>query len=191
MSEREKFEIAYENTHKPIIARPYPKLENGLYQYLEIHEAWELWQAATAQAVPQGCVLDQAIAICENLANEWDSDAVVSNKNYAGECASKIKAIKSLALPEGYVVVPTTNVHTFYQDDDEPENCCNDESEFDLLGDCLDDGDIIVVNKITSAHLPSEKFYGTWVVDASTRKFKLFCSYGEARQAIKAAQGDE
>ena len=53
MSEQERFEIAYENTHKPIIARPYPKLENGLYQYLEIHQAWDLWQAATAQAAPQ------------------------------------------------------------------------------------------------------------------------------------------
>lgn len=99
-----------------------------------------------------------------------------------------VAAVLAKAVPEGFVVVPTTNVHTFYQDDDEPENFCNDESEFDLLGDCLDDGDIIVVNKITSAQMPSEKFYGTWVVDASNRKFELFVSYAEAAQAIKAAQ---
>lgn len=49
MTEQERFETAYENTHKPIIARPYPKLENGSYQYLEIVQAWELWQAATAR----------------------------------------------------------------------------------------------------------------------------------------------
>lgn len=101
------------------------------------------------------------------------------------------RELQAQAVPEGYVVVPTTNVHTFYQDDDEPENCCNDESELDLLGDCLDDGDIIIVNKITSAQLPSEKFYGTWVVDASNRKFELFVSYAEAAQAIKAAQENE
>ena len=98
------------------------------------------------------------------------------------------QAATAQAVPEGCVVVPTTNVHTFYQDDDEPENCCNDESEFDLLGDGLNDGDIIIVNKITSTQLPSEKFYGTWVVDASNRKFELFVSYAEAAQAIKAAQ---
>lgn len=49
MTEQKRFETAYENTHKPIIARPYPKLENGSYQYLEIVQAWELWQAATAR----------------------------------------------------------------------------------------------------------------------------------------------
>lgn len=64
------------------------------YVNIEMQQHWTTWQAATAQ-VPESCVLDQAIAICENLANEWESDAVVSNKNYAGECASKIKAIKA------------------------------------------------------------------------------------------------
>lgn len=101
------------------------------------------------------------------------------------------QAATAQAVPEGYVVVPTTNVHTFYQDDDEPENCCNDESEFDSLGDGLDDGDIMTVNKITLAQIPSGKFYGTWVVDASNRKFELFGSYAEVKQAIKAAQENQ
>lgn len=57
MTEQERFEVAYENTHKPIIARPYPKLENSTYRHVEIAQAWDLWQAATAQVVPEGFVV--------------------------------------------------------------------------------------------------------------------------------------
>ena len=151
MTERERFE-RYKAAERGIEYKRFKLIRDiheetygvRYHQLTQMASDWKLWQAATAQAVP-----------------------------------------------EGYVVVPTTNVHTFYQDDDEPENCCNDESEFDLLGDCLDDGDIMVVNKITSAQMPSEKFYGTWIVDASNRKFELFVSYAEAKQAIKAAQEGE
>ena len=100
MTERERFE-AYFKTRKDFVTLgsmfgdPLHKNEIGAYELPQARQSWETWQAATAQAVPEGYVLDQAIAICENLANEWDSDAVVSNKNYAGECASKIKAIKA------------------------------------------------------------------------------------------------
>lgn len=50
----EAFEEAYSNICKPIIARPYPRNENGEYFYKEIHEAHLMWQAAKANAVPDG-----------------------------------------------------------------------------------------------------------------------------------------
>ncbi|MNZ00036.1 hypothetical protein D3C78_166160 [compost metagenome] len=53
----EGFEQAYSSIFSPIIKRPYPRLENGDYKYIEIDQGWKLWQAATAQAVPEGFVL--------------------------------------------------------------------------------------------------------------------------------------
>lgn len=53
----EGFEQAYSSIFAPIIKRPYPRLENGDYKYIEIDQGWKLWQAATAQAVPEGFVL--------------------------------------------------------------------------------------------------------------------------------------
>lgn len=53
----EGFEQAYSEIFSPIVKRPYPRLENGDYKYIEIDQGWKLWQAATAQAVPEGFVL--------------------------------------------------------------------------------------------------------------------------------------
>ena len=53
----ESFEQAYSEIFSPIVKRPYPRLENGDYKYIEIDQGWKLWQAATAQAVPEGFVL--------------------------------------------------------------------------------------------------------------------------------------
>lgn len=44
----EAFEEAYSKICKPIIARPYPRNEQGEYIYKEIHEAHLMWQAAKA-----------------------------------------------------------------------------------------------------------------------------------------------
>ena len=49
----EGFEQAYSKIFSPIVKRPYPRLENGDYKYIEIDQGWKLWQAATAQAVSQ------------------------------------------------------------------------------------------------------------------------------------------
>lgn len=49
----EGFEQAYSEIFSPIVKRPYPRLENGDYKYIEIDQGWKLWQAATAQAVPE------------------------------------------------------------------------------------------------------------------------------------------
>lgn len=53
----ESFEKAYSEIFSPIVKRPYPRLENGDYKYIEIDQGWKLWQAAAAQAVPEGFVL--------------------------------------------------------------------------------------------------------------------------------------
>lgn len=47
----EGFEQAYSKIFSPIVKRPYPRLENSNYKYIEIDQGWKLWQAATAQAV--------------------------------------------------------------------------------------------------------------------------------------------
>ena len=47
----ESFEQAYSEIFSPIVKRPYPRLENGDYKYIEIDQGWKLWQAATSQAV--------------------------------------------------------------------------------------------------------------------------------------------
>lgn len=49
----EGFEQAYSKIFSPIVKRPYPRLENGNYKYIEIDQGWKLWQAAKAQAVPK------------------------------------------------------------------------------------------------------------------------------------------
>lgn len=49
----EAFEEAYNKICKPIIARPYPRNEQGEYFYKEIHEAHLMWQAAKAQVLQQ------------------------------------------------------------------------------------------------------------------------------------------
>ena len=53
----ESFEQAYSEIFSPIVKRPYPRLENGDYKYIEIDQGRKLWQAAKAQAVPEGFVL--------------------------------------------------------------------------------------------------------------------------------------
>ncbi|MBJ9901972.1 hypothetical protein [Acinetobacter bereziniae] len=101
-------------------------------------------------------------------------------------------AAKSQTTPEGFVLVPTENISTFYQDDSEPENFCTYEADLDILGDGLDKGEIMVVNKYTQAELTKEKFYGAWCEIETTfgtsRKFKIFKTYDEAKQAMVEAQ---
>ncbi|KQW88192.1 hypothetical protein ASC84_12510 [Acinetobacter sp. Root1280] len=76
------------------------------------------------------------------------------------------KAAKSQATPEGFVLVPKDQITCFWQDNNEPENFCNSPSDFDSLGDCIDLGDIMQINKHTQANIGTEKLYGTWVADA-------------------------
>ncbi|WP_063454632.1 hypothetical protein [Acinetobacter johnsonii] len=65
----ESFEKAYSEIFSPIVKRPYPRLENGDYKYIEIDQGWKLWQAATAQAVPEGFVLVDKHQLAQLMAN--------------------------------------------------------------------------------------------------------------------------
>ena len=85
--------------------------------------------------------------------------------NMAWEMWSSGQAAKA-QVPEGFVLVPKENITHFYQDNDEPENFCSNESDFDCLGDCIDLGEIIEINKFTQAHVNKEKLFGTWFAEA-------------------------
>ena len=65
----ESFEQAYSEIFSPIVKRPYPRLENGDYKYIEIDQGWKLWQAAAAQAVPEGFVLVDKHQLAQLMAN--------------------------------------------------------------------------------------------------------------------------
>ena len=76
------------------------------------------------------------------------------------------KAAKAQAIPEGFVVVPKENIFCYWQDNDEPENLCSNESDFDCLGDCIDLGEIMEITKFTQAHVNKEILFGTWFAEA-------------------------
>ena len=76
------------------------------------------------------------------------------------------QATKAQAVPEGFVLVPKENISCYWQDNDEPENFCSNESDFDCLGDCIDLGEIMEINKFTQAHVNKEILFGTWFAEA-------------------------
>ena len=76
------------------------------------------------------------------------------------------QAAKAQAIPEGFVLVPKENISCYWQDNDEPENFCSNESDFDCLGDCIDLGEIMEINKFTQAHVNKEILFGTWFAEA-------------------------
>lgn len=96
------------------------------------------------------------------------------------------QAAKAQAIPEGFVVVPKDNLSVFWQDSDEPENFCSSESDFDDLGDCIELGDIMEINKHTQAHIQTEKLFGTWFAEAidPSEKANFFVGTHEECMAI-------
>ena len=76
------------------------------------------------------------------------------------------QAATAQAVPEGFVLVPKENISCYWQDNDEPENFCSNESDFDCLGDCIDLGEIMEINKFTQAHVNKEILFGTWFAEA-------------------------
>ena len=76
------------------------------------------------------------------------------------------QAAKAQAVPEGFVLMPKENISCYWQDNDEPENFCSNESDFDCLGDCIDLGEIMEINKFTQAHVNKEILFGTWFTEA-------------------------
>ncbi len=82
------------------------------------------------------------------------------------DCWETWQAVKAQAVPEGFVLVPKENISCYWQDNDEPENFCSNESDFDCLGDCIDLGEIMEINKFTQAHVNKEILFGTWFAEA-------------------------
>ena len=103
----------------------------------------------------------------EDFEKAWQENRHIweSTKNlakamfYAGQA-------KAQAVPEGFVLVPKENISCYWQDNDEPENFCSNESDFDCLGDCIDLGEIMEINKFTQAHVNKEILFGTWFAEA-------------------------
>ncbi|MFX7404503.1 hypothetical protein ABTJ08_18865 [Acinetobacter baumannii] len=79
---------------------------------------------------------------------------------------------KANAVPKGSILVTESEIDTFWQDDEEPENCVNKEKDFNCLGDCLDIEDIISITKQRYAYISAEKVYGTWVAKFEAGELK-------------------
>lgn len=79
---------------------------------------------------------------------------------------------KANAVPKGSILVMESEIDTFWQDDEEPENCVNKESDFNNLGDCLDIEDITSITKRRVAYLTASKVYGTWVTKLEAGQLK-------------------
>ena len=127
---------------------------------MDIQEENNLIQEAfEVEADEVGFCLDQKWGDYENPYENSDT-ALAFNLFKKGWLA------KAQAVPEGFVLVPKENISCYWQDNDEPENFCSNESDFDCLGDCIDLGEIMEINKFTQAHVNKEILFGTWFAEA-------------------------
>ena len=117
----ESFEQAYSEIFSPIVKRPYPRLENGDYKYIEIDQGWKLWQAAKAHEAEKlkGCVLvpvqcpdpDFADSLFDELSKkaigEFGDDLLIHFSDIDEEkiWALMVEAAKAQAAPEGFILV--------------------------------------------------------------------------------------
>ena len=128
---------------------------------MEIQEENNLIQEAfEVEADEVGFCLDQKWGDYENPYENSDT-ALAFNLFKKGWQAAAAQAV-----PEGFVLVPKENISCYWQDNDEPENFCSNESDFDCLGDCIDLGEIMEINKFTQAHVNKEILFGTWFAEA-------------------------
>lgn len=87
-------------------------------------------------------------------------------------------------VPDGFALVKVANVKTWYQDCDEPENWCNNDNELDVLGDCIDDDDIIAVNIIKDCVISSVQKFGVW-------KIQMIDEHGDIHKTFMLADSRE
>ena len=205
--EREVFEVFfYENClvqwEKDISETLFQKFESGDYEYVRLQSSWLSWQAAKAQAVPEGFVLIKASDRDQEVLELIDQRDYMESQ--AEELKDKLQALYGVDFGEqsscnfpfqnaidyndsDLVLVEKSKIRTWYQDDDEPENFCNSESDLNCLGDCLDDDDIIAVNIHESAHISTRKVFGVWKSNSPTdiqSKFVLVDSHQEAEEIV-------
>lgn len=79
---------------------------------------------------------------------------------------------KDQHLPKGSILIFENEIKTMWQDEEEPENCVNNEKDFNCLGDCLDIEDISSITKQRYAYISAEKVYGTWVAKFEAGELK-------------------
>lgn len=185
-----------------------PMSESGRREVFpeQIHELWkekESLKAHDTEITPEITeALDSEISQLENAFIEkhfLDNDEaeqlemLIAKAMKLGELYAKRDA--KAQVPEGFVLVSESKISCFYQDNDEPENCCLDASGFDSLGDCIDDGEVMLVNKFTQANISKQQMFGAWCacdpkpLTRFIKEFKLFDTQEEAEQAmIKALE---
>lgn len=79
---------------------------------------------------------------------------------------------KAKAVPDSSILIAKSDVKTIWQDDEEPENIVNKQSDFNVLGDCLDFEDVISITKQDFVNIYAEKVYGTWVAKLESGELK-------------------
>lgn len=99
-------------------------------------------------------------------------EEVIFMKEQARQLWAFWNKAKANAVPKGSVLVLDSEIETFWQDDEEPENCVNKERDFNNLGDCLDIEDITSITKRHVAYLAASKVYGTWVTKLEAGELK-------------------
>lgn len=198
--EREAFEAWFESRYDA----HFMQFALDLDMYVDKHTqtCWETWQAAKAQAVPDGFVLIKASDRDQEVLELIDQRDYMESQ--AEELKDKLQALYGVDFGEhsscnfpfqnaidyndsDLVLVEKSKIRTWYQDDDEPENFCNSESDLNCLGDCLDDDDIIAVNIHESAHISTRKVFGVWKSNSPTdiqSKFVLVDSRQEAEEIV-------
>ena len=113
----------------------------------------------------KGILYGSEFGFNESLNEYYHPDHTNHRLNYAFIMGAWM-AWKAQAVPEGFILVPKENISCYWQDNDEPENFCSNESDFDCLGDCIDLGEIMEINKFTQAHVNKEILFGTWFAEA-------------------------
>ena len=72
---------------------PLERLSNDKrYASLETEWAWRGYQEAT------DALVSEAKVICQEEADEWDSDRQITHKNYAERCGERIRKLQESSL---------------------------------------------------------------------------------------------
>lgn len=187
MGIQKQFEDWYKDHHHEQIG----SFDGECYANGYQHTLWVGWQAAIALERQKLSFL-----LCDEHLKKCDSPTGIFNSNSSEEepCLICIAEQAKASVAEGFVLVDKSKISYFYQDSDEPENCCNHERDFDCLGGCIDDGDIVQIDRYADIHLSKDTFYGSWCecepkpFSRKTREFRLFPSREDAEKSMIKAQ---
>ena len=98
------------------------------------------------------------------LDHHYDEDGQVFwHKVQTAEAWDWWQSAKKHAIPDTHILIEKSKLESFYQDDNEPENFCSSINEIDVLGEHLDIGESMIINKTTSAYVSTEKLFAVLV----------------------------